>query len=62
LTFPYLDYKLSSAKITAILMLGKLKKRKRLKTHGFRKTRKKVLKKRRAKGRKSLAPTVHSKT
>ncbi|MFH1533914.1 MAG: 50S ribosomal protein L34 [Nitrospirota bacterium] len=43
-------------------MLGKLKKRKRLKKHGFRKTSDSVLKSRRAKGRKSLAPTVHSKS
>ncbi|MFA5948241.1 MAG: 50S ribosomal protein L34 [Candidatus Gracilibacteria bacterium] len=42
-------------------MLGKLKKRKRLRTHGFRSRSAKVLNSRRAKGRKSLAVTVHSK-
>jgi len=42
-------------------MLGKLKKRKRLKTHGFTKRSDSVLKKRRAKGRKSLtvSDSVH---
>ncbi len=42
-----------------IIMLGKLKKRKRLKTHGFQKRSDSVLKKRRAKGRKELTVSVH---
>jgi len=42
-------------------MLGKLKKRIRLKTHGFRKRSATVLNKRRAKGRKALTVKIHSK-
>ncbi|MEK7085877.1 MAG: 50S ribosomal protein L34 [Patescibacteria group bacterium] len=42
-------------------MLEKLKKRSRLKVHGFRKRSASVLRKRRAKGRKRLTVSVHSK-
>jgi len=42
-------------------MLGKLKKLKRLRKHGFRARMANVIKRRRSKGRKSLATTVHSK-
>jgi len=42
-------------------MLGKLKKRKRLKTHGFRKRKPGVLISRRLKKRQSLTVSVHSK-
>ncbi|MFH1218528.1 MAG: 50S ribosomal protein L34 [Candidatus Peregrinibacteria bacterium] len=42
-------------------MLAKLKKRKRLRTHGFRSRSASVLKSRRAKGRKSLTVSIHSK-
>ncbi|MBI4231690.1 50S ribosomal protein L34 [Candidatus Peregrinibacteria bacterium] len=42
-------------------MLGKLKKRKRLKTHGFRSRSASVLSARRSKGRKQLTVTVNSK-
>ena len=42
-------------------MLGKLKKRKRIRTHGFMSRTTKALNKRRTKGRKRLATTVHSK-
>ncbi|MCK9186609.1 50S ribosomal protein L34 [Candidatus Gracilibacteria bacterium] len=42
-------------------MLGKLKKRIRLKTHGFLKRSAVVLNRRRSKGRKSLTVKIHSK-
>ena len=42
-------------------MLGKLKKRKRLRKHGFLSRTMSVLKKRRAKGRKSLTVSINSK-
>ncbi|PIZ75309.1 50S ribosomal protein L34 [Candidatus Peregrinibacteria bacterium CG_4_10_14_0_2_um_filter_38_24] len=42
-------------------MLGKLKKRIRLKTHGFRKRSAVVLNRRRSRGRKSLTVKIHSK-
>lgn len=42
-------------------MLGKLKKRKRLKTHGFLSRGANVLNRRRAKGRAELTVSVHKK-
>jgi ribosomal protein L34 len=42
-------------------MLGKLRKRKRLRTHGFRARSASVLNKRRRKGRKQLTVKIHSK-
>jgi len=42
-------------------MLGKLKKRKRLRTHGFRNRSASVLKSRRSKGREQLTVSVHAK-
>ncbi|MDD3861565.1 MAG: 50S ribosomal protein L34 [Candidatus Gracilibacteria bacterium] len=42
-------------------MLGKLKKRKRLRTHGFLSRGENVLKSRRKKGRKQLTVKIHSK-
>lgn len=42
-------------------MLEKLKKRNRLKTHGFLTRSPKVLARRRAKGRKQLTVSIHSK-
>ncbi|MFA7685706.1 MAG: 50S ribosomal protein L34 [Candidatus Gracilibacteria bacterium] len=42
-------------------MLGKLKKRKRLRTHGFLSRSASVLNSRRKKGRKELTVTIHSK-
>ncbi|PKL37096.1 50S ribosomal protein L34 [Candidatus Peregrinibacteria bacterium HGW-Peregrinibacteria-1] len=42
-------------------MLGKLKKRKRLRTHGFLSRAASVLKARRRKGRKALTVSIHSK-
>ncbi|MBI2634510.1 50S ribosomal protein L34 [Candidatus Peregrinibacteria bacterium] len=42
-------------------MQGKLKKRKRLRTHGFRSRSKVVLNRRRTKGRKRLTVSIHSK-
>ncbi|MFA6918345.1 MAG: 50S ribosomal protein L34 [Candidatus Gracilibacteria bacterium] len=42
-------------------MLGKLKKRKRLRTHGFLSRSAEVLKRRRRRGRKQLTVKIHSK-
>jgi|GEM_PF-1379621 len=42
-------------------MLEKLKKRGRLKTHGFLTRKAKVLNRRRSKGRKKLTVSIHSK-
>lgn len=42
-------------------MLAKLKKRQKLKIHGFRKRSASVLNKRRRKGRKRLTVSIHSK-
>ena len=61
LTLIGLTDRISWQNLTFINMLGKLKKRKRLKKHGFRNRSATVLKKRRSKGRKKLTVTVHSK-